>query len=247
MAVVTLVDRILPPLDKIRGIVGRLGLHDTPLALKSWVWSSGRIQTGVPVPRADVQIGSVPPSWTPVVTTVGGGIVGAVAGTALAGTSAAGAVAITTATPHGLVSGMVVDVAGVLGTVEANGQWVAFVVDASHLELVGTTFAHAYTGGGTLSWTQTVVPPHARGTSGDVEMGVQYITPAWFAADGVTQLGGYTPAQLAPADAPGLECAYFFAWPHGGRYYALAGRGLDTSNPLHYGLKLVGTDRKVPW
>jgi hypothetical protein len=40
---------------------------------------------------------------------------------------------------------------GVGGTTEANGQWVATVVDATHIDLQGSTFSHAYTSGGTLT------------------------------------------------------------------------------------------------
>jgi len=41
-----------------------------------------------------------------------------------------------------------VQVAGVTGTVEANGVFVMTVVDATHIELQGTVFVHAYVSGG---------------------------------------------------------------------------------------------------
>jgi hypothetical protein len=42
-----------------------------------------------------------------------------------------------------------VTVAGVGGTTEANGTWTANYIDATHIDLVGTTFVHAWTSGGT--------------------------------------------------------------------------------------------------
>lgn len=39
-------------------------------------------------------------------------------------------------------------VSGVEGTVEANGTWPITVIDGSHIELVGSVYANAYTGGG---------------------------------------------------------------------------------------------------
>jgi len=47
--------------------------------------------------------------------------------------------------------GDAVNVAGVLGTTEANGTRPIHVVDATHLELIGTTFVNAYVSGGTLT------------------------------------------------------------------------------------------------
>jgi hypothetical protein len=152
-----IIPHLLRPLDRVRGLIAALGLNQIPVTLKSWVWSSGRIQTGVAVPRADLVIGSVPP--------------------------------------------------------------------------------------GSL----TPQPPVVRGTSGDLSVLVEYLTPAFYDVDGVTQIGGYTPAQLIPDDAPGLEWLYELTWPIGPRRYIVEPRGIDTSKPLHYSLRLVSIDRKVPF
>jgi hypothetical protein len=56
-----------------------------------------------------------------------------------------------TATAHGLDTGQQISVSGVVGTVEANGQWTAIVVTANTVELAGSTFANVYTSGGTLT------------------------------------------------------------------------------------------------
>jgi hypothetical protein len=44
-----------------------------------------------------------------------------------------------------------VTVAGVGGTTAANGTWTVDVIDATHVELMGSTFAGTYTSGGTIS------------------------------------------------------------------------------------------------
>ena len=43
-----------------------------------------------------------------------------------------------------------IEVQGVQGTTEANGSWKLTVVDSTHIDLVGSTFTHAYTGGGAI-------------------------------------------------------------------------------------------------
>lgn len=48
-------------------------------------------------------------------------------------------------------TGDTVLVASVGGTVEANGDWPIEVIDATHIDLVGSTFSNAYTSGGTVS------------------------------------------------------------------------------------------------
>lgn len=58
----------------------------------------------------------------------------------------------------GKVTGETVVVAGVVGTVEANGTWVITAVDSTHIELQGSTFAIAYVSGGTIAggtWNAT--------------------------------------------------------------------------------------------
>jgi hypothetical protein len=56
-------------------------------------------------------------------------------------------------------SGDQAQVVGVGGTVEANGVFVMTVVDATHIELQGTVFVHAYTAGGIA--TDITAPPGA--------------------------------------------------------------------------------------
>jgi hypothetical protein len=41
-------------------------------------------------------------------------------------------------------------VQGVLGTTEANGTWKVNIIDSTHIDLVGSTFVHAYVSGGAI-------------------------------------------------------------------------------------------------
>ncbi len=71
----------------------------------------------------------------------------AVTGTADSG----GLVRLTLTTTRGLLTGNTMTVSGVGGTTEANGSWVITVIDATHVDLIGTTYATPYTTGGTTS------------------------------------------------------------------------------------------------
>ena len=53
----------------------------------------------------------------------------------------------------------VCSVAGVGGTTEANGTWPITVIDATHIELIGSAYVHAYTSGGVA--TDLTSPPNA--------------------------------------------------------------------------------------
>lgn len=96
-------------------------------------------------------------------TAVGGGVAGAASGTG-------GVVKLTMNSAHGLVSGAVVTVASVTGTTEANGTWIVNVTDATHLELVGTTYASAWVSGG------TVTPKGANVTANASSAAAQWLT-----------------------------------------------------------------------
>lgn len=59
-----------------------------------------------------------------------------------------------------LVNGDNATVAGVTGTIEANGIWPLQVIDGQHVELVGSAFVHAYVSGGVL--TDLTTPPNVK-------------------------------------------------------------------------------------
>lgn len=51
-----------------------------------------------------------------------------------------------------------VEVYGVSGTTEANGNWPFTIVDATHIDLVGSSFVHAYMGGGAIGGSLDQLP-----------------------------------------------------------------------------------------
>ena len=66
-----------------------------------------------------------------------------------AANNGSGLIRITTSVSHGYITGDQVDVEAVGGVPNANGQWVITVINATHFDLIGSTFAGAYTSGGT--------------------------------------------------------------------------------------------------
>jgi hypothetical protein len=70
-----------------------------------------------------------------------------VAGTA----SAAGLIRIQTTAAHLFSTYNTVELANVGGTTEANGTWVITVIDSTHFDLAGSTWANAWTSGGTAT------------------------------------------------------------------------------------------------
>lgn len=62
-----------------------------------------------------------------------------------------GAVRVQTSVAHLFATNDYTRVASVVGTTEANGVWQLNVIDATHFDLVGTTFANAYVSGGTAT------------------------------------------------------------------------------------------------
>ena len=59
-----------------------------------------------------------------------------------------GLIRLTVNSTTGMISGMNMTVTGVTGTVEANGTWAIVVIDPTHVDLLYSTFVHAYVSGG---------------------------------------------------------------------------------------------------
>ena len=81
-------------------------------------------------------------------------LIGSNANPALVITGAAnngsGLVRLTVTSTATFATGQVKKVAGVVGTTEANGSWTITIVDATHIDLQGSTFANNYISGGTI-------------------------------------------------------------------------------------------------
>lgn len=61
---------------------------------------------------------------------------------------------------HGLSTGSRVEISGVLGTVEANGEWVVTVISADTFDLQGSAFVNAYTSGGIWNRPYEIATPY---------------------------------------------------------------------------------------
>lgn len=59
-----------------------------------------------------------------------------------------GLIRLTVNTTSGMITGQQVTVADIVGTTEANGNWTITVISLTEIDLVGSTFANAYTSGG---------------------------------------------------------------------------------------------------
>jgi hypothetical protein len=62
-----------------------------------------------------------------------------------------------TSTAHGFSTNDRIEIASVVGTVEANGKWTVTVIDADNFDLVGSTFVNAYTSGGTATLLENFI------------------------------------------------------------------------------------------
>jgi hypothetical protein len=65
--------------------------------------------------------------------------------------AAGGLIRVRSTAPHGLTSGLCVEVKNVQGVVSAVGRFVVNVFDADEFDLVGTSFAGSYIGGGSFA------------------------------------------------------------------------------------------------
>lgn len=68
-----------------------------------------------------------------------------------AANNGSGAIRLQVTATSGLMNGNRITVSGVSGTVEANGNWPIQVIDGTHVDLLGSAFANAYTSGGTAN------------------------------------------------------------------------------------------------
>lgn len=75
-----------------------------------------------------------------------------------------------TDTAHGYQTGDAVTIAGVGGTVEANGTWPITVIDANTFDLVGQTFTHTFTTNGTALLVPSIRLRNAAGGADFIQL-----------------------------------------------------------------------------
>lgn len=68
-----------------------------------------------------------------------------------AANNGSGLIRLTLSGTRGIRTGSSMVVAGVTGTTEANGSWIVTVIDSTHVDLQGSSFANAYVSGGSIS------------------------------------------------------------------------------------------------
>jgi hypothetical protein len=68
-----------------------------------------------------------------------------------AANNGSGLVRLAVSSTSELVTGNTANIAGVVGTTEANGNFVVTVIDGTHIDLQGSAFAHTYVSGGAVS------------------------------------------------------------------------------------------------
>lgn len=102
-----------------------------------------------PVTRVLVQQSRVTGTVTVTVANASGSVPG-VSNLRITNATNASPIQITTVTPHGLSSNDYVEISGVLGNTDANGQWQVTFVDGSNFTLNGSVGNGAYSGGGTV-------------------------------------------------------------------------------------------------
>lgn len=84
---------------------------------------------------------------------------GALAITGAASNGGPNLIRITVGSTATLTTGDVKAISGIVGTTEANGNWTITVIDATHFDLQGSTFVHAYVSGGIVGGSLDALIP----------------------------------------------------------------------------------------
>ena len=122
-----------------------------------------------------------------------------------------------TAVAHGFFTGDSITVASVGGVSNATGTWIITRIDADNFDLDGSTFAGAYTAGGTATGNYTIQTVYTNAglinTDGSFDLSllqssdVTYIAGASKAPQKLSRLGNtnWTIAEFTPADGPWMD------------------------------------------
>jgi hypothetical protein len=110
------------------------------------------------------------------------------------GAGTAGRVRLTVTSTASFTTGEFKQVSGVLGTTEANGTWSVNVIDATHIDLVGTTFANAWISGGAVGpGTPTVSLTYTGGSTPGVARITGYVSPTQVEIEVLDNFAAATP------------------------------------------------------
>jgi len=109
-----------------------------------------------------------------------------------------GAIRLTVTSSAAYSSGQVAIVANVIGTTEANGSWVIAVIDATHIDLVGSTYVNAYLLGGSLYTSSNCMGIYS--SSGNFIAASIDMTPYWITGNGCWRAPLATPTATVIGD-----------------------------------------------
>jgi hypothetical protein len=151
------------------GAVGN-GSTDDTTALQNWINGSGasgepgfcsngayKITKTLLISALQTKI--MGPGGTACAITPAFGTAPTISGAAAGATYAGSATSIRLTVSSTAAINGAIEVTGVAGTTEANGAWPAVVIDSTHVDIVGPTFVHAYTSGGTVNYPAIAVVP----------------------------------------------------------------------------------------
>ena len=81
----------------------------------------------------------------------------------------AGLIRVTMTAPHGLSTGNHIAITGVVGTDEANGEWIVTNIAGNIVDLQASAFVHTYTSGGTWSRPYEITTPYVLADIPDIK------------------------------------------------------------------------------
>lgn len=163
-------------------------------------------------------------NWTADVVDFPQLVLGAAAGTA-------GRIRITIGSTVIMHSGGKCTVTGVLGTTEANGTWVYNVIDGTNIELVGSTFVHAWVAGGTQFFIDRT----------HVQLAGSTFNAAYVSGGTITDLAPFVPSETDPV----VE----ISWSDDGgqTYYAPIQRKLGRQAETRQLVSLIACTGRSSW
>jgi hypothetical protein len=113
-------------------------------------------------------------------------------------------------------------------------------------KIVTRTWSGGKVGAGTPTDAEETITPRPKivEQDGGRTLVVGPLTPAYVAAGG----GGYTPSNLRPADAAGVETFWFVEGPFASGFSRIKGKvsSVDSSKPLRYMVTLSVLERVAP-
>ena len=150
-----------------------------------------------------------------------------------------GLIRLTVGSTAGIATGNSVGVNSVVGTTEANGVWAVTVIDATHLDLIGSKFVNAYTSGGNLVGRD--------GTAITINSNTGIFTGTTIGSDGMFYMENPLNVTLTQW-YPGKSATAGQRWVSGVNTYVALTTGTTGNNtPIHTQGQLIDGPGGVVW